>query len=214
MQFSGRAIFDNVRRLTHQSVRSYSVTLVSANPSFRSANCPYLSVCPVRFGVTVDPPIRSIGPSINLYPSIPCHPANCMHACVHACILIQSTYRFILPLAPASLRLAFVFSFLSRFIYLFCHSIYLPFRSRLPSFASRSHLDLTRRLDRLVERPIARPFNSFSTPARVPRASRGFPRSGDPLARTSLGRAARTRSGRRFARSRSRSNQRGGTQPS
>lgn len=32
---------------------------VSANPSFRSTNCPYLSVGPVRFGVAVDPPIGS-----------------------------------------------------------------------------------------------------------------------------------------------------------
>lgn len=72
--------------MTHQSVRPYSVTCVSANPSFRSANCPYLSVHPVRFGVAVDPPIGSI------YQPLPVHPVspNELHACMRACILIQS----------------------------------------------------------------------------------------------------------------------------
>lgn len=131
MQFSSRAIFDNVGRLTHQSVHPYSVTFVSANPSFRSANCPYLSVCPVRFGVAVDPPIRSIGPSINLYPSIPCHPPNCMRACVRACILIQSIRQSI-SLIPASLlsHLPFLSLYFSLLFYL---SIYLSTLSQ--SFA-------------------------------------------------------------------------------
>lgn len=160
------AIFDNVGRLTHQSIRPYSVTFVSANPSFRSANCPYLSVRPVHFGVAVDPPIRSIGPSINLYPSILCHLPKCMHACMHTYPIYSAIY----PTYPREPSTPSFLHLLPHFIYLFT---YLPFRSRSPSSASRSHLDLTRRLDR----PIARPFNSFSTPAspaRVPEIPR-FP---------------------------------------
>jgi len=153
---------------------AYSVTFVSANPSFRSANCPYLSVRPVRFGVAVDPPIGSIGPSINLCSSIPCHPPRT--ECVRAYLfnlsanlsnLFPSLFSLSLSLSPSPpLSLSFSRSLLS--IYLF---IYLPFRNRLLF----SRLDLTRRLDRPTERPIARPFNSFSTPespTRIP----GIPR--------------------------------------
>lgn len=85
---------------------------VSANPSFRSANCPYLSVRPVRFGVAVDPPI---GPSIN--PSVPpCHPPSYLRACVRACYLSNLSANLrpllldfslplsLLPLIPPSIK--------------------------------------------------------------------------------------------------------------
>lgn len=165
MQFSGRAILDNVGRLTHQSARPYSVTFVSANPSFRSANCPYLSVRPVRFGVAVDPPIRSVGPSINLCPSIPCHPPNC----VRACILIQSIRQSI-PLVPVSLLFEFTLS-LS-----LISSIYLSTLSQsfaLFRFALPLGSYTPRRFD--LQNDLSRARSTRSPLPRVPRESRGFP---------------------------------------
>lgn len=195
--------------MTHQSVRSYFVTFVSANPSFRSANCPYLSVRPVRFGVAVDPPIGSIGPSINLYtrPSR-VTPPNCMRACVRA--YLSNLFANLSHLSPRafslSLFLVFTLSFLpsfflppSHFIYLF---IYLYPFAVVRLLPLRAH-------------PLGSytpPRSTYRTTYRAPvqlvlhsRESRESP--GDSPRRDSLSRGCRavapgTGSGRGFARAR------------
>lgn len=164
------AIFDNVGRLTHQSVGPYSVTFVSANPSFRSANCPYLSVCPVHFGVAVDPPIGSIGPSINLYPSIPCHP-NSMRACVRAYLSnLSANLSHLSPRAFSHIHSFFPILPLTLSIYLSINpfAIVRLLLLRAPTWILHAaSIDLQNDLSRA--RSIRSPL------PRVPRGSRGFP---------------------------------------
>lgn len=105
MQFSGRTIFDNVGRLTHQFVRRYSVTFVSTNSSFRSANCPYLSVPSVSA-------LPSIRPLVHLSTSARSSRVTHRTECVRACILIQSIHQSI-PLVPESSLSHSLFRFFS-----------------------------------------------------------------------------------------------------
>lgn len=136
-------------------------------------------ICPSR-PISALPSIRPSGPSVHLSTSTRPYRVTYRSACTRACILIQSIRQSI-PLIPASLLSSSFLLFLSHFIYLFIH---LPFRSRSPSSASRSHLDLTRRAAS-IDLSRARSILSQFSRGRESRESPGDSPRRDSLARTS-----------------------------
>lgn len=160
-------IFDNVKRWTHQSARPR----ISLRWYLRAR----LSVLPIAHiylsvpSVSALPSIRPSSPSVHLSTSarpsrVTQRIACAMRACVH-------TY----PIYPTCPPVSLLSHSLSHFHVSI--SAYLPFRSRWPSSAPRSHLDLTRRLDRPRDRPNARPFGLLALHYRKSRESPGTRRA-------------------------------------